>query len=83
MSMEKDLAQVQITQAPRSGEMYRHYKGGLYAVVTSAIKEDTLEPMVVYGSIRKGSVWVRTLANFTETVTVDGVEVPRFKRETD
>jgi len=74
--MTKDYAQGELARMPQPGEIYRHYKGGHYSVVTSAIKEDTLEPMVVYRSNARGSVWIRTHANFVELV--DGV--PRFSR---
>ncbi len=77
----KDLAQEELSMTGLApGMIFRHYKGGLYSIVCVGIKEDTLEPMVAYRSNAKGTVWVRTLANFMETAKPEGrVEwVPRF-----
>lgn len=86
---DKDLAQaLHMGGSPKPGEIYRHYKGGLYSIVARAIKEDTLEPLVIYRSNAKGSVWARTLANFTETIEASAEgrlleSCPRFARVTD
>lgn len=64
--------------------MYRHYKGNEYEVLDVARHSETLEYMVIYRSPHDHNiVWVRPLSMFTETVTVNGVDVPRFaqKRE--
>jgi hypothetical protein len=79
----KDLAQKQATGGPQPGEVYRHYKGGIYSIVARAIKEDTLEPLVIYHSNLKQTNWARTLENFTEAVEVDGKPCPRFARLPD
>ncbi|WDI44141.1 DUF1653 domain-containing protein [Bremerella sp. P1] len=59
---------------------YRHYKGPMYVVLGVARHSETEEPVVVY---RKDygdkSLWVRPLAMFVESVTVDGQEMPRFE----
>lgn len=52
------------TYGPRPGEIYRHYKSGYYTVVGMAIKEDTLEPMVIYLSNTYGGLTVRSLAEW-------------------
>ena len=58
---------------------YRHYKGGEYSVVGFARHSETEETMVLYVPLYgEGGYWVRPLAMFTETVTVDGSAVPRF-----
>lgn len=60
---------------------YRHYKGGQYEVLGSARHSETDERLVVYRCLYDhGSLWVRPLAMFTETVRVDGREQPRFER---
>jgi hypothetical protein len=58
---------------------YRHYKGGLYEVLFVATHSETEERMVVYRTLygERGH-WVRPLAMFTGTVTLDGLEQPRF-----
>ncbi len=59
--------------------LYRHYKGGEYRVIGTAHHSETDEPMVVYRCLYyNDSLWVRPLAMFLETVTVDGAELPRF-----
>jgi hypothetical protein len=58
---------------------YRHYKGHDYRVIGLARHSETLEPLVVYEALYgEGGLWVRPAAMFTETVTVDGVPLPRF-----
>lgn len=73
---------------PRPGEVYRHYKGGLYTVMARAIHEETLEPLVIYQSNAKGSVWARTLGVFAGLAEVEADRdfvrrVPRFERVRD
>ncbi len=60
---------------------YRHYKGNDYEVIGVATHSETREQLVVYRPLYgEGALWVRPLAMFTESVTVDGKEVPRFAR---
>jgi hypothetical protein len=60
--------------------IYRHYKGSLYQVLHTAKHSETEESLVVYRCLYgEYGVWVRPLAMFTETVTVDGKEIPRFE----
>lgn len=63
------------------GEYWTHYKGGVYQLVSLGVKEDTGEPMIIYKSLKYGTVWVRTLDNWVEMVTLsDGSQVKRFKK---
>jgi hypothetical protein len=60
---------------------YRHYKGGDYEVIGVARHSESTEPMVVYRPLYDTSGWwVRPHAMFFETVSVDGVQRPRFER---
>ncbi|MEZ7503480.1 DUF1653 domain-containing protein [Psychrobacter sp. Arc29] len=60
--------------------IYRHYKGNLYQVLHTAKHSETEESLVIYRCLYgEYGVWVRPLAMFTETVTVDGKEIPRFE----
>lgn len=60
--------------------IYRHYKGNLYQVLHTAQHSETEELLVVYRCLYgEYGVWVRPLAMFTETVEVDGKEIPRFE----
>lgn len=60
---------------------YTHFKGGRYEVIGVARDSETEQPTVVYRALRDGSLWVRSLAMFTELVEVDGVARPRFERD--
>ena len=60
--------------------IYRHYKGNLYQVLHTAKHSETEEALVVYRCLYgEYSVWVRPLVMFSETVTVDGKQLPRFE----
>ncbi len=61
---------------------YRHYKGGLYVVVGTAIHSETEERLVVYRN-HEERLFVRPLAMFGEQVVVDGRTVARFARIAD
>ena len=60
--------------------IYRHYKGSLYQVLHTAQHSETEEVLVVYRCLYgEYGVWVRPLAMFVETVTINGKEAPRFE----
>lgn len=63
---------------PRDGQRYRHYKGGEYEIVATGFLEDSETPCVVYRSLEKGIVWVRTAKNFLESIEYNGVKQARF-----
>lgn len=59
---------------------YKHFKGGLYKVISIAKHSETLEKMVVYRSLKdEDQLWVRPLEMFKEKVEVEGKLVPRFE----
>jgi hypothetical protein len=65
--------------------IYKHFKGMLVKVIGTALHSETQEEMVVY--IHKdqikgkaaGTMWVRPLQMFTETVARDGKVMKRFE----
>ena len=60
--------------------LYRHYKGGDYAVYGVATHSETEESMVVYRPLYGDrALWVRPLAMFEEVVERDGQTMPRFE----
>ena len=64
--------------------LYEHFKGKRYEVTGLAFHSETQEPMVVYkalykGDFPEGTLWVRPLAMFRESVTRNGQPVPRFR----
>jgi len=64
----------------RPSGRYRHFKGNEYSVVGIARHSETLEEHVVYRQeYGDYGLWVRPRQMFSETVTVDGKEMPRFQ----
>lgn len=62
------------------GSLYEHYKGFRYKVLAIARHSESLEELVVYQALYgEQGVWVRPLAMFAETVTINGQLKPRFK----
>ena len=60
--------------------IYKHYKGNLYEVMTTARHSETAEWMVVYKALyAEEGMWVRPYEMFIERVEVDGVMVSRFE----
>jgi len=61
--------------------IYRHYKGNLYEVLSTARHSETEEWMIVYRTLYEdeSTVWVRPYDMFTETIEVDGKKVKRFE----
>ncbi len=44
---------------PLPGDIYKHYKGGTYEIISMAFHTETNEKMVVYKSLNFGSIHVR------------------------
>ncbi|WP_415407579.1 DUF1653 domain-containing protein [Sulfurovum sp. CS9] len=60
--------------------IYKHYKGNLYEVLTTAQHSETEEWMVVYKALYgEEGMWVRPYEMFVEKVEVDGMMVSRFE----
>lgn len=59
--------------------VYRHYKNKLYEVIGVARHSETEEEHVVYRTLYGNrDLWIRPLAMFDESITVDGRPVKRF-----
>lgn len=57
-------------------QIYRHFKGNLYVILSVALAESTLEPTVVYMSLNGDSkVWARSVTEF-ESLVPEGRENP-------
>lgn len=66
--------------------IYRHYKGGHYAVIGLGMHHESREPYVIYVSLAKGTVNLRPLHplewdldGFFSSVTVAGQTMKRFE----
>lgn len=82
MTKQKSLDEIKAgwdgLDRPVDGQLFRHYKGGEYTIVATGFLEDSEAPCVVYRSVLKDMVWVRTAKNFLEPVEHDGRVQPRF-----
>lgn len=60
-------------ELPQPGELWRHWRGGLYRVVCLALNEGTHGECVVYAdAAREGHCWVRPLWQWLQEITVPG-----------
>jgi len=60
--------------------VYKHYKGNLYEVLTTAQHSETEEWMVVYKALYgEEGMWVRPYEMFVEKVEVDEEFISRFE----
>ena len=84
MSKPKPISEIESQwngiDRPGKGRKYQHYKGGIYEIVATGFLEDSEVPCVVYRSLEKDIVWIRTAKNFLEDVEYNGIKQPRFKR---
>lgn len=67
---------------PKVGKLYKHYKGGIYRILTLAKHSETQDTLVIYQSTEFGSVYARPLEMWFEDVNKsadeDGRVVYRF-----
>jgi hypothetical protein len=65
---------------PIPGRKYKHYKGGVYEIVSMATHTETQEAIVVYKSLLFGSLYVRPLDIWNKVALDDDEEeVTRFE----
>jgi len=62
--------------------VYKHFKGGRYRVLTTALHSETDDSLVVYVSLTTGEVFARPMTMWREEVVwPDGERRPRFVPE--
>lgn len=60
--------------------LYKHYKGAEYQVYALVKHSETEEELVLYKALYGDfGLWVRPRSMFQESVTVQGVSMPRFE----
>lgn len=58
---------------------YRHYKGRYYLVLAVVRHSEEDAPYVLYRALYGDfGLWVRPLAMFTESISINGEPLPRF-----
>ena len=78
MNKGKVIKMVSKRQAPVEGQIYKHFKGSLYRIVTIAVHTETSDKLVVYQSIEKPErVFARPLDMFMSEV--DRLRYPLVK----
>lgn len=65
---------------PMPGELWQHYKGGIYKVITLANHSENKEALVIYQSIPFGSIYARPLLMWHEQCNTAEGPQPRFTR---
>lgn len=68
-----------IKSYPIPGRKYKHYKGGIYEVVSMATHTETQEAMVVYTSLLFGTLYVRPLEIWNQDAPDEDDNVTRFE----
>lgn len=80
-SIDEILSGWNVYSRPKKGDIFRHYKGSEYEIVETGFIENGGEPAIIYKSLDKGVVWIRTAENFYETIVENKIELQRFKQQ--
>lgn len=69
MDKMKIQKQLKATRDKMVGKRYRHFKGGIYVVLTIAVHSESDEPLVIYQTLdRPDLVWARPISMFLSNV---------------
>lgn len=83
MSKKPEAIETLTQPVPLAHELYRHYKGGEYMVLSVSTHTETKELMVNYVSLTYGTLWTRPLTvwnNFVDVGADDCRLFPRFQK---
>jgi hypothetical protein len=83
----KEMAQeTSMIKAVPVGAFFEHYSGKKYKILSVGRHSETLELCVVYQGLYDcptfgpNPIWIRPLKMFLESVMINAVEQPRFRR---
>lgn len=68
---------------PLPGEIWRHFKGGVYRIITISFDHIKTDPWVVYRNVDSCTTYHRELSDFMARIAHPGPTrdlIPRFKR---
>ena len=67
--------------SPLPGQIWQHYKGGIYEIITCATHTEIIQTLVIYQSISFGTIYARPLSIWFDDVTPEGTKrkVKRFE----
>jgi len=66
---------------PLPGEVYKHYKGGTYKILTLSTHTETGEILVIYQSIPFGSIYARPLDMWWDKCDYENYMHQRFIKQ--
>lgn len=69
-----------VVQYPELNKVYRHYKGGLYEVISMSTHTETGEVLVIYKSLLFGTVYARPLTLWFNEIEIKDVSL-KFKNK--
>lgn len=58
--------------------IYKHFKGGEYEVLFTALDSESKDELVIYRSIKDSKIWARSSKIFNEDAELEGKKIPRF-----
>ncbi len=61
------------------GERWKHYKGGVYEIISLANHSETKEALVIYKSVPFGSVYARPLEMWDDECELGRIKFKRFE----
>lgn len=70
-------------QLPNKGELWKHYKGGVYEIIGVGRIEYNSELCVVYKKTNDDNIWVRPLSDFFDLVETSRGSETRFVKYRD
>jgi hypothetical protein len=67
--------------SPLPGQIWQHYKGGIYEIITCSTHTENAEILVIYQSISFGTIYARPLSMWFDELPAENArrKVKRFE----